>query len=71
MAKTTIKKTDLKVKAVEHEDVTGKKQYYLVITNEQGENHFVNIGKSTYEKVTKLETLENGGNTLDNGGPTN
>jgi hypothetical protein len=44
----------MKVEAIEHTDIRGKKQLYLKITETGKEPVVINIGLKTFEAVRKL-----------------
>lgn len=52
-----MEKTAVLANAILHKDVRGKELYYLNLTNGE-EGIVINVGKTTYENVQKLENKE-------------
>lgn len=53
----TPKKMTMKFETVTHIDVRGKEQFFLKLSN-QGKEHLINIGKTTFEKINALLDAE-------------
>ena len=49
-----MKKGIINIEAIEWKNVDGKATYYLRFLNEKNEFYTINIGKETYENVSKL-----------------
>lgn len=45
--------------AVEHSDVRGNVKFYLKLTNEKNEEYIINVGKKTFDTVTKMKEEQN------------